>query len=221
MNVTAQMTHAWPEVYIEGVGWIPFEPTPGYGQVRYTPWMLKSEQKSDEGEPERYVEPMEEEPEEELPSEEVLKEETEKKHNIAKVIAVMLGIIISGGLILLLAERFLFVLKYKKMLWKEQFQVQIKRMEMLLACLGYVREKEETLTELQQRIAEGMEGRQLSTFTAYERYLYGGSSITEEAVELVKKENLQLLQLLKRKRRWYYYYICFRYGIPKGEKSNG
>ncbi len=23
--------HAWPEVYVEGVGWVPFEPTPGRG----------------------------------------------------------------------------------------------------------------------------------------------------------------------------------------------
>jgi len=33
--------HAWPEVYFEGVGWIPFEPTPGYATTRYTPWAEK------------------------------------------------------------------------------------------------------------------------------------------------------------------------------------
>lgn len=31
--------HAWPEAYIEGVGWIPFEPTPSYRSMRYQPWM--------------------------------------------------------------------------------------------------------------------------------------------------------------------------------------
>ena len=29
--VRGQFAHAWPEVYFEGVGWVPFEPTPGRG----------------------------------------------------------------------------------------------------------------------------------------------------------------------------------------------
>jgi transglutaminase-like putative cysteine protease len=29
-HVTNRNAHAWPEVWIEGVGWIPFEPTPGF-----------------------------------------------------------------------------------------------------------------------------------------------------------------------------------------------
>lgn len=36
--VYSDMAHAWPEVYFDGVGWIPFEPTPGYAGLRYTPW---------------------------------------------------------------------------------------------------------------------------------------------------------------------------------------
>jgi len=42
MTVTSGMAHAWPEVYLEGVGWIPFEPTPGYEELRYTPWKIKT-----------------------------------------------------------------------------------------------------------------------------------------------------------------------------------
>lgn len=29
--VTGRNAHAWPEVYFEGIGWVPFEPTPGRG----------------------------------------------------------------------------------------------------------------------------------------------------------------------------------------------
>ncbi len=36
--VYSSMAHAWPEVYLDGIGWIPFEPTPGYSGMRYTPW---------------------------------------------------------------------------------------------------------------------------------------------------------------------------------------
>ena len=37
--VQGRHAHAWPEVYFEGVGWVPFEPTPGRGNpdaVQYT-----------------------------------------------------------------------------------------------------------------------------------------------------------------------------------------
>lgn len=30
--------HSWVEAYIEGIGWIPFEPTPGFYEGRYTAW---------------------------------------------------------------------------------------------------------------------------------------------------------------------------------------
>lgn len=42
--------HAWPEAYIEGIGWIPFEPTPGYHYQRYQPWVYK---KASDSEPEK------------------------------------------------------------------------------------------------------------------------------------------------------------------------
>ncbi|MBQ8597675.1 MAG: transglutaminase domain-containing protein [Lachnospiraceae bacterium] len=222
MNVTSGMAHAWPEVYIEGVGWIPFEPTPGYEQVRYTPWMLKSEQESDGGEPERYMEPAEEEePVEEGIAEEVPEEVAEDGNSMIKVIAVIIGVVLAGGFLLLVAERLVFARKYKKMLPEEKFKVQMKHLEMLLGCLGYTRVDEETLSELQDRATAGLEGVDLDTFTYYERYLYGGDEIENEALTVVNKENRQLLQMIRQKNRWYYYYICFRYGILKGEKTNG
>lgn len=33
-TVSGQQAHAWPELYLDGIGWVPFEPTPGRG---YTP----------------------------------------------------------------------------------------------------------------------------------------------------------------------------------------
>jgi transglutaminase-like putative cysteine protease len=29
--VEGKHAHAWPEIYFAGVGWVPFEPTPGRG----------------------------------------------------------------------------------------------------------------------------------------------------------------------------------------------
>lgn len=41
--VYSQSAHSWIDAYIEGVGWIPFEPTPGFYDGRYIRWKEKSE----------------------------------------------------------------------------------------------------------------------------------------------------------------------------------
>ncbi len=32
-EVTGRQAHAWPELFLPGIGWVPFEPTPGQGQA--------------------------------------------------------------------------------------------------------------------------------------------------------------------------------------------
>lgn len=34
-------SHAWVEAYIQGVGWIPFEPSAGFSSYRYRPWKVE------------------------------------------------------------------------------------------------------------------------------------------------------------------------------------
>ena len=40
--------HAWVEAYFEGVGWIPFEPTPNVNELRYTAWPSVSKETSND-----------------------------------------------------------------------------------------------------------------------------------------------------------------------------
>ena len=41
-NVSSSSAHAWVEAYMEGIGWIPFEPTPAFYGARYTQWKEES-----------------------------------------------------------------------------------------------------------------------------------------------------------------------------------
>lgn len=41
IDLTMQQSHAWPELYFEGVGWVRFEPTPGGPAGPPPPWSLE------------------------------------------------------------------------------------------------------------------------------------------------------------------------------------
>lgn len=213
MIVTSSMAHAWPEVYLEGVGWIPFEPTPGYAQLRYTPWELKDKNSSNsfwemesEVEDEASIEDIEEEME---PEDSPLVEG--EASSFRSRIFIMLLLISLGCIIMLLAERFLFYKRYEKMTVVEQFEVEIKRNRWLLSRLGYTRGEEETIAELQQRIACAF--RVLDSLTYYEAYRYGELPITGAILQIVKEERKALLSWLKQKQKWYYYVIVVRLGL--------
>ena len=41
-TIRSRDAHAWTEAYIDGLGWIPFDATPGYTAYRYQPWSADS-----------------------------------------------------------------------------------------------------------------------------------------------------------------------------------
>ena len=47
--VRGQHAHAWPEVWFEGIGWVPFEPTPGRGAPGAQSYTFVEPQQSTEG----------------------------------------------------------------------------------------------------------------------------------------------------------------------------
>lgn len=46
LELTGRDAHAWTEAYIDQVGWIPFEPTPGYQEQRNKAWELPKNQEN-------------------------------------------------------------------------------------------------------------------------------------------------------------------------------
>lgn len=55
-QVTSSQSHAWPEVYFEGIGWVPFEPTKSLGTPTAFAPASESDGASDDSEPETETE---------------------------------------------------------------------------------------------------------------------------------------------------------------------
>lgn len=217
MTVTSGMAHAWAEAYLEGIGWIPFEPTPGYAQIRYTPWKIKSEKNIlYSGEEESLEEELLQEEKEDaadvpdsvLEEEAGLSEGMDKK--VQRVLWGMAAAVVVGALLLWLLDLLLARRSYRRMTPEKQFETEVKRSLWLLSGLGFSRRDEETLTELQQRASEGMEGQEmpLHFLTSYEEYRYGKQEITEEILQAAGAERKQLLLYVKQRKGWLYYAYC-------------
>ncbi len=219
--VTSNMAHAWPEVYLEDIGWIPFEPTPGYGELRYTPWDTQREEResfvTEAQEPETAGEFMEERKAEEATDGEK-SDETAKEQDIPGRfgeflrIAGMTGLsVVFAGLFLLFVERQIGRWRYRRMNENQRYIVETGKNFRILSELGIDREDSETLEELRVRISKSlsMEG-ELQFVEDYEKFLYGNQCATRRMIQLAKEEQNRLLQLMKQKKRWrYIYYFVF------------
>lgn len=211
--VYADMAHAWPEVYFEGVGWIPFEPTPGYAQLRYTSWGMRKEREAGEATgaadwqaaQEREMAAVLEEPEEWQESLAALTEESGWKRFLQVSGAIGLWALLAVLLICLL-NRLSVRIRYRKMDLTARFRVEADRNRKLLAFMGLKREQEETLTEFKNR-AEAVLGREnaLQFLQSYEDFIYGDKEIEQRILEETKRQQEELGEALKRKRRWAYF----------------
>lgn len=210
VTVYSDMAHAWPEVYFDGIGWIPFEPTPGYAKNRYTPWNITVRNELQE---KVEVDNQEEWYEEAASIEEEMKTEkgSESRQRVLSILGATFGAIVVGSLLILLIERIYRKKKQKDLSTEERFLLLLQMYFKILEKLGVKREFSQTLQDFQENtLSPFLEQREMTiasfqTISWYEDYLYGKKKITEEMLMQAQKEKLVLLEFLKKERRVYYY----------------
>lgn len=214
--VYSDMAHAWPEVYLDGIGWIPYEPTPGYSDIRYTPWPLQSGRENDNGRANdrRTAE------EKIRPSEVPLSDHGE--FSVSPVDAVrngvrqlmrmiLIALICIGGttVIICVINRLVADYRYGKMSSEGKLKAEVRQNMQILSLMG-IKRHEETLEEFRKRVEDTtLEKGSLKFLENYEEILYGNRKADEETMEITKKQQKELLLLLKRKKRWAYVYCRF------------
>lgn len=203
-EVFSDMAHAWPEVYLEGVGWIPFEPTPGYGEVRYTPWQIKQQSTSSTFSAE---EPDFQEEEEVIPEE--LPTETEESPapvpQIWPTVLLCILLLCVAATTFWLLDQLIRRSHYRRMVPAARLRIQVEANFWLLSKLGFLRDDSETLSEFCRRIPE-----HCTFINCYEEILYGCQPVPEQIPEIIFSERKHLLALLKTKRKLLYPLVWLR-----------
>ncbi|MBQ7919496.1 MAG: transglutaminase domain-containing protein [Lachnospiraceae bacterium] len=186
VTVYSDMAHAWPEVYLEGVGWIPFEPTPGYAEIRYTPWEPQSEIAQN------------------ITSVELDAEEEAEPENVFFVVSTI-GVILGCVALFLWMDNALRKRRFKRMSKEERFEYVAMNNLWLLSKLGIQRLPEETLEELQRKFEMTYE-----FIVILENLRYGDKEIGEQDIILALKEQEDIFKLLKEWNIWLYYLAKIR-----------
>lgn len=215
-TVLSSMAHAWPEVYVEDFGWIPFEPTPGYGQLRYTPWGVSvrdnlSFEESEEGRFVTEAEGVLVSPEGELGTdEESADQEPEDEPGFVRVLKVLVFFvpaILTGFALVLTIDNLIGIYRYRKMNPTEKLKVEVRKNLWILSWLGLKREEQETLQELHERGMLMPEISSLRFLEDYENVVYGGKPVGDEILERVKTEREQLWILIRKENK-IAYFLC-------------
>ena len=188
-EVASDRTHAWPEAYIEGFGWICFEPTPGYrqtagwnqnttAQVQGSGEIIHSTYEKKNGE--NASDPFEESKERSG----IDKFATILKSRVVKIMAVLTA----AFLVLFFAlDRIVAGYRYSRMDDREKIFELCRRNMKLMKRAGYKKEPYETLTEYRKRLAEDVP-EEITAYTGtYEDLLYSERAVFRGEVELTEQ----------------------------------
>ncbi len=203
VSVYSGNSHAWPEVYIAGFGWVPFEPTPGYAEIRYTPWDIGgTAYAGTAGKPYGYGGHEEQEEQEDKKQ-----DDNESEYDIQrtviflKIVGITLGMIFVMATICFVLERMIFSFRYRRMNTEERYMIEIKRNLVLLQKFHIERGLAETFSELKARAQGVLPEAALDFLHDYEAYVYGEAPVTEECLQKAKEQQLLLQQSLKERRK--------------------
>lgn len=228
MEVNSGMSHAWPEVYLEGIGWIPFEPTPGYESLRYSGWEVQ-DLYQDEDYTKRPTPPPADTGEEELLQEAEAAKSKQRTSAVLRGVCLILLICLAVSVL----ENRLQKYRYSRMSAENKFLVEVRRSLWIFARLGYKRKENETLSELQEKViagspyllqecAEEVAGnmaakKEFVFLKAYEEYLYRQETVANELLTEIQAEGEELLRRIKEEKKRTYYWIrialWFRVGM--------
>ncbi len=198
VDVTADMAHAWCEIYFEGIGWIPFDATPGYGGAEA--WLTRDEYAANPGgtpTPLPTVNP----PKPGAPT--VQPEDSTVPRTLLMIGAGLAALLLFTAFVLL-SDRAVTLHRFRKLPARDRVAVLYRRNLRVLSYLRLPQEKEETLSEYRTRISEELPEGAADWIGDYESLLYGSSADASDIADRLSSGNALLVAEFKRRRPRFY-----------------
>lgn len=195
--VKAERAHAWPEVYFDNVGWIMFEPTPGYHKSEG--WSLRSRETSEspKGNGTSFV------PVEVIAGQEKEKPETSgdgRNSFDARVVVIPVACCAIFLVSYLGAAGLVTGYRYRKMERGRKVLYLCGKCGRMLQRLGYRKKEGETLEEYGCRLKNDFPESITDFIPVYERTVYSETEPSTETLSCVERAYKELFSLLwKRK----------------------
>ena len=203
--VDTSMAHAWSEVWLEGLGWVMFDPTPGTG-IAGNSWATKEEIAAEAELKEQnkgngtfsFAKP---DVEIVFEKEEVAEETEETAFRWYIFVIPVAAFLVFAGIFvtveILLARR-----RLKKASADDKAMILCRRnMNMLLFC----KEKPmqgETLSEFRNRLCEEDAHEGLEFIPCYERILYSDKGVDAATLAIIEDSEKAITDYLKKNRKW-------------------
>lgn len=192
--------HAWPEAYLDGVGWIPFEPTAPYVETRYS-GAENNVESSDSDESEETSDSSSSESEEDslTDSSEVVEPTPDERveQTTSAVIYIVVAVVVAAVLFvafLLLHSRY-----RKRKYWStsppQRIDFDFKDVLLLLEAWGYAMQPGETLAAYTERLGAHLKqhiGSFAEAADIYSRQRYHREEGTEQDAKLIRQVKLAL-----------------------------
>ncbi len=173
-RVTSDRAHAWPEAYIDGFGWMVFEPTPGYERYTDTGWATDSDRGTESAEIPAVI------PEPEHSDTELSVNSVMGKKIRYRLPAAVAGTVIIILILCLTFDRALSKYRFRKMRTENKFLYQYARNNKILSWIGLRRDETETLSEFCRKCSRTLPGNHTDYIKTYEEYIFGNRKIAEE-----------------------------------------
>ena len=192
-EVTNNDAHSWVEAYIDGIGWMPFEPTIGFSNPQNIDYDIDVSDLQEEQLPELEEQPLPDSKEQQTPKKS--SGDNASKFNFSKY---KWAFYVLGSLLVIAA----FILWKKRGIWQPKLVVQMNRSKLsdaknfedgylvLLKQLERIylkRETDETLQQFAKRVDKRLNTTKMTELTAvHEQVIYAGSTASYETTEVIE-----------------------------------
>ena len=209
-RVDSSMAHAWAEVWLEGLGWVIFEPTPG-ARVSGNSWTIKDEKQESAASQAGLIGSRTEEYEtaggEELF--ELSEEQEEKAHINWFVYIIPILSFIVFAVLFLAADSLLAAHRLKVSPDDEKACILSRRILKMLGYMGLSITGGETLSEFMNRADEEY-GECIAFIPYFERVLYSDKAIDRDSLTAIQICEEKTAGLLKSKKKMLYLFYRFK-----------